>query len=64
MVNKTLLTTEEDKTNIVKNKTEKVGKQENNFTDRLSVYEELEEENAIISYDELMKATNFGYTDD
>ena len=64
VVNKTLLTTEEDKTNIVKNKTEKVGKQENNFTDRLSVYEELEEENAIISYDELMKATNFGYTDD
>ena len=29
-----------------------------------SVYEELEEENAIISYDELVKATKFGYTDE
>ena len=29
-----------------------------------SVYEELEEENAIISYDELLKATKFGFTDE
>jgi hypothetical protein len=29
-----------------------------------SVYEELEEENAIISYDELLKANKFGYTDE
>jgi len=37
---------------------------EESLVDRLSVYEELEEENAIISYDELKKATNFGYTDE
>ncbi len=33
-------------------------------SNKSSVYEELEEENAIISYDELVKATKFGYTDE
>lgn len=33
-------------------------------TNKPSVYEELEEENAIISYDELVKASKFGYTDE
>ena len=32
--------------------------------DKPSLYEQLEEENAIISYDELLKASKFGYTDE
>ena len=36
----------------------------NEFKDNSSLFEELEEENAIISYDELKKASNFGYTDE
>lgn len=32
--------------------------------EKVSLYEELEEENAIISYDELKKAASFGYTDE
>ena len=37
---------------------------EESFADKASLYEQLEEENAIISYDELLKATKFGYTDE
>ena len=32
--------------------------------DKPSLYEQLKEENAIISYDELLKASKFGYTDE
>lgn len=44
-----------------------VNNKEKNTNEENSVYQELEEENAIISYDELKKATeesNFGYTDE
>ena len=37
---------------------------EEDSRERVSLYEELEEENAIISYDELKKASSFGYTDE
>ena len=43
---------------------EKEEVKEESFADKASLYEQLEEENAIISYDELLKATKFGYTDE
>ena len=60
----------EDKINILDQMETEIREDNNNSTveveedKKSSVYEELEEENAIISYDELLKATKFGYTDE
>ena len=43
---------------------EKEEEKKESILDKTSLYEQLEEENAIISYDELLKATKFGYTDE
>ena len=54
--------------NIVKEDTIENTESSNNpsfdLTNRLSTFENQEEENAIISYDELKKSTSFGYTDE
>lgn len=58
--------------NIIENKIDErqsineINDETSNLTtdDKNSLYEKLEEENAIISYEELKKSTNFGYTDD
>jgi hypothetical protein len=60
----------EIKDNKENNETNKIEQLQTNINNEFkeekksSLYEELEEENAIISYDELKKAANFGYTDE
>lgn len=54
----TLEATKEDKQEV------EILDEEDDYVDRNSLYEELEEENAIISYDELRKSASFGYTDE
>ena len=65
-INLALVNNEKAKDDVKENNIEKnneVSKLKDNISNNLT-YEQLEEENAIISYDELKNSTTFGYTDE
>lgn len=65
-INLALVNNEKAKDDVKENNIEKnneISKLKDNISNNLT-YEQLEEENAIISYDELKNSTTFGYTDE